>query len=84
MNYLIVFLATFFADVAWTLYLIKVEERKPVQSALWGCVIFLFGAITTTHYIANKLMLIPALVGSFLGVYVIVQWKRVTSSHNGS
>ncbi len=41
MEYILIFIATIIVDIAWTLYLIKVEERKPVQSGFWAVVIYL-------------------------------------------
>lgn len=75
-SFFIVFFSTFFADIAWTFYLLKVEERKSVQASLWGCVIFLFGAIVTSHYINNLWLLIPAILGSFLGVYSVIEYTK--------
>jgi hypothetical protein len=85
MEYFLIFIATIVVDISWTLYLIKVEERKPVQSGIWAVVIYLFGALVVMSYTTNHLLIIPAILGSFIGTAGTVWYKkRVENLVNGS
>lgn len=76
MEYILIFIATIVVDVAWTLYMIKVEERKAIQSGIWAVVIYLLGALVVLSYSTNHLMLIPAVLGSFIGTAGTVWVKK--------
>lgn len=76
MEYILIFIATIVVDVAWTLYLIKVEERKAIQSGIWAVVIYLLGALVVLSYSTNHLLLIPAVIGSFIGTAATVWYKK--------
>jgi hypothetical protein len=76
MEYVLIFIATIIVDVAWTLYLIKVEERNVIQSGVWAVVIYLLGALIVLSYSTNHLLLIPAVLGSFIGTAGTVWYKK--------
>jgi predicted membrane channel-forming protein YqfA (hemolysin III family) len=76
MEYILIFIATIIVDIAWTLYLIKVEERKAVQSGVWAVVIYLIGALVVLSYSTNHYLLIPAVIGSFIGTAGTVWYKK--------
>ena len=76
MEYILIFIATIIVDVAWTLYLIKVEERNVIQSGVWAVVIYLLGALIVLSYSTNHLLLIPAVLGSFIGTAGTVWYKK--------
>jgi hypothetical protein len=76
MEYILIFIATIIVDVAWTLYLIKVEERNVIQSGIWAVVIYLLGALIVLSYSTNHLLLIPAVLGSFIGTAGTVWYKK--------
>jgi hypothetical protein len=83
MEYVLIFIATIIVDVAWTLYLIKVEERKVFQSGFWAVVIYLFGALIVLSYSNNHLLLIPAVLGSFIGTAGTVWFKKRKEIYDG-
>jgi hypothetical protein len=83
MEYVLIFIATIIVDVAWTLYLIKVEERKVFQSGFWAVVIYLFGALIVLSYSNNHLLLIPAVLGSFIGTAGTVWFKKRKEIYEG-
>ena len=76
MEYILIFIATIIVDVAWTLYLIKVEERNVLQSGVWAVVIYLLGALIVLSYSTNHFLLIPAVLGSFIGTAGTVWYKK--------
>lgn len=84
MEYILIFLGTVILDVAWTFYLMKVEERNPIHSGLWAVVIYLVGALIVISYSTNHLLLIPAVLGSFIGTAGTVWFKKRKENLVGS
>lgn len=76
LNFIMVIILMAAADVCWTLYFIKIEERKSVEAGVWGSMIYLFSAITVTKYMENQTYIIAAVIGAFAGTYLTVEWKR--------
>lgn len=74
--FIAVFIGVFFTDVCWTFYLLKVEERKSFQASTWAMLVYLMGAIIVTTYVENRLLIIPAVFGSFFGTYVVMEYNR--------
>lgn len=66
----ITFFALFVTDVAWAFYINKVKNGSPLQSALWATFMFGIGAVGTISYVHNAWLLVPALLGAFVGTYV--------------
>jgi hypothetical protein len=81
MEYFLIFIATVLVDIAWTLYLIKVEERNAVQSGFWAVVIYLLGAFVVLSYTTNHFLVIPAVIGSFIGTAGTVWYKKSKEKH---
>ncbi len=74
--FILAMLATFVVDICWTLYLIKVQERRSVAAGIYATLIYLLGALVVTIYVTDKSLIIPALIGSFLGTFVAVEYKK--------
>jgi len=75
LTFIMVIIMMAIADICWTLYFIKIEERKSIQAGIWGSMIYLFSAITVTKYMENQSYIIAAIIGAFLGTYLTVEWK---------
>lgn len=76
LKFFLVMLSMFLADICWTLYFIKIEERKSIPAGIWASLIYIFGAFTVTSYIEDKTYIIAAIIGSFLGTWATVEWKK--------
>lgn len=74
-KFLSVMIAMALADVCWTLYFMKVSEKKALQAAFWGSIIILFGAISTTSYVEDNTLIFAAVIGAFIGTYVTIKMK---------
>lgn len=74
-NYLLVFLATALADVAWTMYFIEVERRRKVLAATWSASIVALGTFTVTEYVHNPRLAVAAVAGAFVGTWATLAWK---------
>lgn len=80
MTYLLQFLgvlvAMFLADICWAYYFIKIEERKSTAAGIWAVLIYMFGAFTVTSYMQDRTLIIAAMIGSFLGTYLTIEYKK--------
>jgi len=75
-QFMLVFFAMAIADVCWTYYFIKIDERKSVAAGIWGSAIYVCGAFGVLSYTHDKTFIIPAILGSFLGTYLTVEYKK--------
>ena len=86
MNYILhflgVMLSMFLADVCWAYYFIKIDERRSVAAGLWAALIYIFGAYTVTSYIEDKSLIAAAMIGSFLGTYCTIEYKKRKENKN--
>ncbi len=71
-----VFAATLCIDALYALYTIRLTERKALQSAIFGTLIHLFTALTVISYTKNSIYIIPLLIGSFVGTYLVVRFTK--------
>lgn len=76
LKFFLVVLCVAFADICWTYYMIKVEERKALAAGLWSCAIMGFGAFSVMSYAEDKSMVIAAVIGAFLGTAGTVYYKK--------
>jgi hypothetical protein len=75
-KFFLVMLSMILADIAWTYYFIKVEERKSLGAGIWGSLIICFGAFTTINYVNDTRLFFAAVLGSFIGTYIAVEFKK--------
>lgn len=71
-----VLLAMGLADVCWAYYFITIDERKSVAAGIWAVFIYMFGAFTVTSYMEDRSLIIAAMIGSFVGTYLTVEYKK--------
>lgn len=75
-QFILVFIAMAIADICWTYYFIKIDERKSVAAGLWGVGIYLCGAFTIMSYMQDRTLIIAAILGSFVGTWGTVEFKK--------
>ena len=75
-KFLFVMIAMALTDMCWAYYFIKVEERNAPQAGIWAVLLFFSGATVTTNYIGDHTMLVAAAIGSFVGTYFTVKFKK--------
>ena len=63
----LVFLCTFLADVCWARYIGHVGTGNRWHAAAWAASLFILGAVPVVGYTKNPWLLIPAVLGAFLG-----------------
>jgi peptidoglycan biosynthesis protein MviN/MurJ (putative lipid II flippase) len=82
LKFLIVMISMILADICWTYYFIKIEERKSISAGIWASLIYIFGAFTVTPYINDKSLIIAAIIGSFVGTSLTVEYKKRKEKNN--
>lgn len=76
LQFILVLVAMAIADVCWTYYFIKIDERKSLAAGLWGSAIYMCGAFGVLSYTEDKSLIIAAVLGSFIGTYATVEYKK--------
>ena len=75
-KFVLVAVAMIIADVCWTYYFLKVEERKAIASGVWSALIIIASAFTTTNYVEDKSLIPAAVIGAFIGTAGTVWYKK--------
>ena len=81
-KFLLVMSAMIIADICWTVYFIKVEERRAVASGVWSALIIIASAFTTTSYVEDKSLIPAAVIGAFIGTAGTVWYKKRTEQND--
>ena len=76
LHFILVFTAMALADVCWTYYFIKIEERKSVAAGIWGSAIYICGVFRVLSYTEDRRLIIPAVLGAFVGTYLTIEYKK--------
>jgi hypothetical protein len=80
MTYILTFLgvmvAMIIADICWTYYFIKVEERKALAAGIWSSFIIISGSFITTSYVHDRSLVLAAVIGAFIGTAGTVYFKK--------
>lgn len=76
MSYIITFFAVFFTDIVNTYYIKAIAEDKPLIASILAALVMLIYSIALISFVNDNLMLIPALLGAFVGTYVAMILKR--------
>ena len=75
-KFVLVTVAMIIADICWTYYFLKVEERKAIASGVWSALIIIASAFTTTNYVEDKSLIPAAVLGAFIGTAGTVWYKK--------
>lgn len=61
--------ASFISNILWAFYIKYVAESSRLKAAIFGEMILVTGAVVTYNYIHNLWLLIPIVIGGFLGTF---------------
>ncbi len=73
---ILVMLATMVTDLFWTLYVTNASAGNKWAASLYSTCIILFGSYSVSEYVDNRIMVIPAAIGAFLGTMIPLSMKR--------
>ena len=75
-KFILVVVAMIVADVCWTYYFIKVEERKAIAAGVWSALIIVASSFITTSYVEDRSLVPAAVIGAFIGTAGTVWFKN--------
>jgi hypothetical protein len=79
---ILTFLSAFVSDICWTFYFLKVSQHKAIASGLWAVATIALGAFVTISFIDDRTLIIPSLLGAFLGTAMTVQYHKMKGNNN--
>ena len=75
-SFAMIFILDLVASYAWAKSISKIEKKKPHPAALWGTGLYIAGAVTIIFYNKDNWYLIPAILGSYVGIYLGVKYEK--------
>jgi hypothetical protein len=63
-------------DALWSIWVQKVAEKRALAAGFASVAIYLIGAFVVTEYVHDRVYMIPAAVGGFVGTALPIWWKR--------
>lgn len=76
LKFFLVMVSMILADIAWTYFFIKVDERRAIAAGIWSALIVAFGAFTTMNYVQDPRLFFAAVIGAFIGTAGTVKYKQ--------
>ena len=76
MDYVITFFAVFFTDIIYTFYLKSVQLNNIWKACFWATVVTATASIAVINYTENHMMLIPSLLGAFVGTWFGMKYMK--------
>ena len=76
MDYVLTFLVVLLLDLVYTYYLRSVQKGYAIRASLWSMACYLGASIAVINYTTNHLLLIPAVMGAFVGTYIGMKIKK--------
>jgi hypothetical protein len=71
-----ILIITIIVNIFWTFYIKYTYEKKVFLAGLHSLLIQLFSAFVVIEYVNNTYLLIPACIGAFIGVYIVVKYFK--------
>lgn len=68
--YIFTFVCMFVTDIVYTQLLKSVQNDRPMAASVWASLITFLGGVAIINYTSNNMMIIPAVLGAFVGTYV--------------
>ena len=68
--YIFTFVCMFFTDIVYTQLLKSVQNDRPFAASIWASLITFLGGVAVINYTTDNTMIIPAILGAFVGTYV--------------
>ena len=73
LKFFLVFICVTATDACWTVYIIKIAEKKALAASMWGSIISLLAAFTVVSYTQDHRLVAAMVLGAFVGTWVVVR-----------
>ncbi len=71
-----IFLLVAFSDFLWARYIKHTAESNALKSAVYASAIYLLGSVIVIAYIGDHSMVLPAVLGAFVGTYLSAKLEK--------
>ena len=75
-TYILAFFAVGLLDFIWAIYTRKVTAGHALHAGLYASVIFAVNAYVVDSFIKDNAVVIPAVMGAFVGTYAAITWDK--------
>ena len=73
----LVFISALVVNIFWANYIQFAAEKKMLKAAIYGELIMICGAVISYNYIHDLRLLIPAILGGFIGTLYSEKLKKL-------
>jgi len=74
-----VFFAAVVGDILWTAYITRAASKKKYAASLYSSLLWLSGAIVILSYNKNLIYIIPGILGSYFGTWLLMTYDEIKS-----
>lgn len=74
--FVFVFFSSILLDFLWAKAIEAIGEGNPIRAATWGSITTLLLSTITISYVDNHWLLVPLLIGGWIGVYTSVKFRK--------
>lgn len=67
-----IFFAVCVSDFVWARYMASVARDSRLEASYWAVGVIGLGAFITISYVNDKRLVIPAMMGAFVGTYLAI------------
>lgn len=71
-----VFFISAAVDAVWAKYIATAASGRAFAAAIWSSLIVGCGSFVTIEYVQNKWMIVPAVIGGFVGTYLMMKFSN--------
>lgn len=80
-SYLLVFIAVMLVDIMWTQWSITTQKYQTHLAGLYSAGIMLGGSYITLSYVHDGWLIIPAVLGAYVGTAGTIYYHRWRGNH---
>jgi hypothetical protein len=73
---ILIFIIYLIIDMLYAMYVMYVNERKPIRSAIISSFMYVLIAYGVVNYSKNPLYVIPLSTGAFIGTFIVVKVRK--------
>lgn len=73
-----VFIIATCVDVLWVFYIKTIGDKKALPAANYGTLLYASSAFITLSWVDNRWMIIPSLLGAYIGTYYAVRYLKLS------
>lgn len=78
---LLVLTGTTISNTLSIFYIRRTDQGKALPASFFASFLLLIGGSVVIIYVENKLYLIPAIIGTFLGTYISIKYDTHSKKH---